>query len=365
MPSTVGQNQALLELIESADRVEVKELSFDKDNEKLRGFKERAFVVRIQSQPKDSTDRPKPTPSQQTANKNEQREYLLRNGEVLLQNRDYLLARNIYSQLLTENIRDLDALRGLGVCLYHLGDRRSSRKCFQALWELHQNADALVWLGRCFAQEGNDKAALEAFSRVVEPVILTDEDRFDFLKEFGNCHLRQGNFEEAGSIYLRAKAVNPHSDAIFVNLGMLDFHCGRLSPAKGHFLNALRRNAKSAKAYCGLGLVALQEKQYGSAEQHFLEALNLDPQNQVALLQLVVIAYHNEAYAEVRKRVEAFLQKDPKNVPVLYAYAGILFKSSEWKKSEEILDKVLVLAPQHEKAQQLKKAIGENRHQFV
>lgn len=351
-------------LLESADEIRIRELpevnkqitttSLEKvlhDFEHIDRDTDHAFVVYIKTQAK-TAKKVGPLFQEELP-----REFLLENARVLLMGNDHLLARNIYSFLLKKNIRDLPALRGLGICLLKLGEAQSAKKCFNALLELYKLEEANAWLGFCSLAEGEEKSASRYFRQVSNPDLLPEDIRFDYYKERGNAHTRLEMYEDAYLSYTAALKIQPISDTLFVNLGTLEFQRKRFESAHSHFSKATSLNPKNAKAFCGMGLVALELGQTVFAKHQFEAALDLDSQNSVALQQLLTMSSQDGNFSAIKQRLHQYLLKDPQNLEFRYWLSTCLFKEGNFRAAEKEIDHVLTTAPSHPRAGKLKEEI--------
>ncbi|MEZ4749704.1 MAG: tetratricopeptide repeat protein [Bdellovibrionota bacterium] len=98
---------------------------------------------------------------------------------------------------------------------------------------------------------------------------LNDDERFEVLKESGNCYFRLGRETEAREAYLGAMKVRPDSVLLEVNLGMVELQCHRLDEAEKHFQRALELDSGCSKGYSGLALVAQEREDFFVAEKYF------------------------------------------------------------------------------------------------
>lgn len=291
-----------------------------------------------------------------------QRSYLLENAGVLLKNGDYILARNVYSYLLQQNIRDREALRGLGICFTRLGEPLGAKKCFTALWELYASQDDLLRLALCHLSEGNDKSAIEYFKLLPQTPVLSADLLFDFRREFGNALTRTGSYDLAEVQYRAALQLQPNSATVYVNLGTLEVQRQNLDGAQAHYLKASQIDPKSSRAHCGLGLVDLAKGDYFSASKEFNITLDLDSQNVPALVQLVELAEYSKAFTAVKVRLVRFLTRDPKNTEVRFLLARVLFSEGGFNECEKEIDAILRVNTDHAKARKLKDDLTHNKH---
>lgn len=353
-------------LMENAEEIRIRELSGEnqekfthsiekvlKDFDAIDHAQEHAFVVYI----KTPAPTPEPEPIAPPAPETIPREFLLENAQLLISGSDHLLARNIYSFLLKKDIRDLAALKGLGICFLKLGEAQSAKKCFRALHELYKMEEALVWLGFCSIADGEEKIASRYFLQVTSAQNLPEELRFEYFKERGNAHTRLGIYDDAFRSYSEALKIRPESDTVFVNLGTLELQRKRFESAHSHFSKATHLNSRNAKAFCGMGLVAIELGQTVFAKQQFERTLELDSQHSVALQQLIKLSEADGNFSAMKQRLNLYLLKDPKNDEFRYWLASCLIKEGSLRAAEKEIDQVLADSPNHERARKLKEEI--------
>ncbi len=353
------KTSSLLDLLTTAEDVEVREVSqqnrqriFSSLNRFLnvsdpKASEERAFVVRVRTRVEaEAETAPIEIPTD--------RAYLLQSAATLVESEDYILARNIYSFLLKENLKDSTSLKGLGICLLRLGESESARKCFRAVWENFHSEEALYWIASTYLKEGNDGLALQKMEQITKPDSLPPDTQYYYFKDLGNCLTRASRFDPAVAAYARALALRPGSSPIEANLGTLEIQRGNLDAARSHFERALVADARNSRAHCGLGILARAKSATIEAEHHFEKALGSEPPSRIALLQLVDIAHHLESYSKAKGRLTTYLEAHPTDAEMSYALAAIHFKESDWISCERHLDKALEADPIHERATKLK-----------
>lgn len=340
--SPVLDKNPFLDIVHKAEKVFVEEIPSKSEA--------RHFFVSIQKLTEDA-----PSTGERTSDD------ILENAALLLQNREYLLARHLFSAVLKKNIKEPEALHGLGICLLRLGDPTSARRCFRAMWDMFGEPKAAFWLAQCFSSEKEDLLALEWFKRLKVPALLNQADRFEYFKELGNCYFRLGDLHEADKSYRAALELQPESDAICANLGTLELQRNQLELAVAYFERALRHNPESSKAFAGMGVVAFESQDFALAARFFCKALDIDTQNQVALHQLIECAEHIEVSKEARVRMERFLEKEPQNHRVRFSLAALLYKKGLWKVCETELDLILRADPTYLNAKKLKEEMINSR----
>lgn len=369
--SSSQEPSPFFDLLAEAQEIKIREVSEEKNRtlsqalstDSLPQDESRTFLVCIKTKP--ATPTPKTDSGNQTGEKSnpENRTYLLKSAELLLSDGDYLLARNVYSYLLKINLRDPEAMQGLGLCFMKLNDTSSAKKCFKALYELKSSAQAILWLAQCCVSEGNDDAAIEYFSKITHVEAFSKPEQFEFYKEAGNCHTRKGNFDTGWGFYHKALELSPNSDTIYVNLGTLEMQRNQPEIALPYFKMALRLNDKNARAHCGLGIIASSKQDKETAKGHFLKALDIDSQNLLAVFQLANLLGPGEKADALKIRVAKFLLKEPKHADVRYLLAVLLFRESDWLGCEREVDAVIAIDPNHTKAKSLRDQLKSHKHQ--
>ncbi len=350
------QDSPFFNLLAGADEVQIREIASDRPDrmvtsleKTLRDFEHekdsknlRTFFVHIKTPAPAAVPKPAYDLAQLKAS-----------AGVLLENQDYVLARNVFSYLLEHNLKDPDALRGLGICLFRLGETISSRKCFRALVELFQSDEASYWLGIGYQAEGKDAAAVTHFEAIKNAGSLCADQRFDLYKNYGNSLTRLGQLDRAEAMYISALELSPTSDTIHVNLGTLFIQKKEWQKAGARFARAIELNPQSARAHCGLGLANLGVGRIAEAKTHLNKALDRDPQNLVAIHQLLELSKEPTDYPVVKARLRAFLEKCPTNADIHVALASLLFKEGSWKECETHTGLALKIHPQHPGAEKL------------
>lgn len=309
---------------------------------------EKTFLVKIRPRPGSVATKTEPE--------------LLANAQLLLANGDYLLARNLFSFLLRKNLRDEEAMKGLGVCFLKLKEILAAKKCFKALWEMHQRSTYAVYLGMCYLAEENDGAALSSFQLVTDEANLESELKYDFYKAFGNLLMGKDLWDQAEEKYKKALELVPNSAAVLVNLGTLEIQRKNHIKAEAYFSKALQLDVKNSRAYFGMGLVCLEKQQMSLAIQGFERALDCDSKNALALRYLIKIQESESNKDDLKKRIYQFLEYEPNNGEIRFQLAKILVYENHFREASEQADRVLRLLPNDPRVQNLKKMLIQNRH---
>lgn len=284
--------------------------------------------------------------------------YVLECADILLENREIVLARNVYSYCLKKDLGNANALRGLGICLFELGEHFAAKRCFNALWDLHAREEALFWIGQTHLIEGNDRAAIEIFEKIKNPNSLSSAEQFIYFKDLGNAHTRLGNFDPALRAYQGAERMQPQSDVIYVNLGTMECQRQNWGAAENYFVRAIEINPKNSKARCGIGLVHRANDHLQEAMDAFEKSLDLDSQNWVALSALITLGSSGTTRT-IEGRLVEFLKHQPKNAHVSYSLANFYFRLGNWGACRRQIENTLAIDPDYSKAKQLREEFAQ------
>lgn len=290
-------------------------------------------------------------------------EYLLANAQILLGHQDFVLARNLYSHILRQDLKNEQALKGLGTCFRALGDLSSAKRCFRAVQELFGKQEPFVWLAQIYFQEKNEDEALRTLKRIKNPELMTPADRNEYYKELGNCYFRRNEMMEAEKTFRAGLEYSPSCDTLLASLGMLEIQSGHYEIAAGYLLRALENNPRNAKACAGLGSIAVEANQLARAYALLNQALDMDHQNRLALYQLVAISEHIPELEAIQKRLIRALDSTPQDADLRFLFATMLLKENNWRACERELDRILSQCPDHKRAIRLKADLLTTRAQ--
>ena len=339
-----NQDSPFFALISDAEQVDVQEILETHAQENP----QRSFLVKITPKPSN--------PSAKTP------QSLFDNAKLLMANGDYLLARNLFSFLLRKNLRDELAMEGLGICFLKLQETLAARKCFKALWEMHQKNRYAIYLGLSYLAEQKEEEAYSVFRQVNQEMNIDSDVAFEFYKGFGNILFKKQVWTEAEQFYQKALAQSPASEAILANLGTLEIQRKNPEKAKEYFKKALEINAKSSKAHAGMGLIKLEEGNSAVAISCFRSALDCDSQNTLALKVLMSLGEQWVTSEEKKQRLLKFLESDPQNGEMRYFLGKLLLQENQFFEASKEIDKAEQALPQDERIQKLKKILTQNRH---
>ncbi len=292
------------------------------------------------------------------------RAHFLKNGWILFENKDYILARIIFSYMLEKNQNDSEALRGLGLCFLKLCDVASAKKCFIACEKLEVSDELYFNLAECYIREKNFDVAICYLKKVCVSDKASQYLKVQAYKEMGNCFLKQEKLKEAAAAYYEGLKIEPRSSLLLTNLGTLEYRRGHFNLALDFFEKAVETNKNNSKAFCGMGLVAFAKNELNEASRFFLKSIKINDQNSLALLNLIQIGYRKNSFIGIKPYIIKFLEKNPDNHEIRFALASIYLKEGYYKSCEKHLRVILTKDPKHEKARRLSAQIEASRLKY-
>jgi Flp pilus assembly protein TadD len=90
-------------------------------------------------------------------------------------------------------------------------------------------------------------------------------ERYEMLRELGDCHTSVGNYNEAQQCYEKAASLGPDEPGPYVGLGVAALQNDKLDDAEIAFRVACRLDPGCAKAYAGLAMVCQQRQDFPQA----------------------------------------------------------------------------------------------------
>ncbi len=208
------------------------------------------------------------------------------NAKLLFEHNEYYLCLRLLQKILIRQPFHSLALELTGQCFFKLGKFDQSLVAFKQYWQSYKSASAAYWLAQVYYVSGQDAAALDYYTRSLTDLSLPASQLFEIYKNVGNIHCRAGDFDAAEEFYNKAYTVNPDSDTLLVNYGLLAVQNGNIELAKERFRQALSCNLRNDKAWAGLAMVHNQMGDFDLAWANIVNAVEIDPSNRTSM-QLV------------------------------------------------------------------------------
>ncbi len=239
------------------------------------------------------------------ANNNER--VLLESAAEFQANGDYASAAELYTQAVSENPKNRDALfsygclahtRGdfpaacdlfrraiavapkdctlhnaLGLTLLDLGNATEGESSIRHAIQLSSRPEFHHNLGRCLEAQGRAPEAISAYKHALKQ----DSKLADAHIRLGACYRALGRSSEAVRHLEQATEAMPENAELYCTLGDAHHDLGEMPQAIAAYQRAVRMNPKSARAWYSCGCVELARAEYVPAIECFEKALGQEP----------------------------------------------------------------------------------------
>jgi tetratricopeptide (TPR) repeat protein len=185
------------------------------------------------------------------------------------------------------------------------------------------------------------------------------DQRYEVLKELGDCHTALGNHDRARHCYAEASLLGPDKPGPYVGRAVVAMQTGATDEAEEAFSEALRVDPGCGEAYCGLAMLRQQQKEFVAAFDLYLKCLEKNADNLVALLGLFQTSCQMGTFSKVIYYLEVYLERHSGDVSVLFCLATLYARDSRLVEARTALDAILALDPAHAEASVLRKDVVE------
>lgn len=179
------------------------------------------------------------------------------------------------------------------------------------------------------------------------------DQRYEVLKELGDCHTSLGNYDRARQCYDEAGRLAPDRTGPHVGRGVIALQSGRLDEATDAFDRALRLDEACSEARGGLAMVHQARQDYPAAFELYLACLEKNPDNLVALLGLFQTSCQMGSFAKIIHYLRLYLDRHPGDTSVLFCLATLQARDGRLGEAEEVLLRILALEPENGEAADL------------
>ncbi len=236
----------------------------------------------------------------------------------------------------------------------HLADEKVRGDAGEILAELDSNAGDLEKaadiVSNLLASKPSDARLLylsyrihsDLANRAILTMAMADPDSAEIHQAMARELAKEGDTEQAITVYREAIRINPRLPGVHTELGDLLFHSQDdtvQSSAASEFQAALEANPRDEKAELAMGVLAARHGDLKAAYTDDSSALQLDPNDSDACTELAKVLIQMDKNDEARKLLERAIEIDPANyvahfrLSTLYRQQG---KMDEAKQQAEL-----------------------------
>jgi tetratricopeptide (TPR) repeat protein len=283
--------------------------------------------------------------------------FLTKNADLLFDAGEYKLAKNILKYILRSGEQRGFTLYKIGRCLEAENKITEAQMHYEESLNFSPILECYQRLGSILLAQQKDEACAELFERALHLKDLKKETRFELHKACGNCWARSQKNQEAEKHFQAALHLDPSSDTICSNLGLLALQKKKIQEAKRYFQDALIIQPKNYLALSGLGSCALAENNKVQAHDYFAQSLEMKIENPTAILHLIRCAYEIKSYATAEKLLETYILETDANADLIYSLAGLQLQLGKIDEAHASIARFLRMEPHHLGAQELLETI--------
>ena len=202
-----------------------------------------------------------------------------------------------------------------------------------------ENKELLFALGNLYERSGNNREAIPVYKKIV----ALDGQNVNALNSLGSIYRRLGKYNESIAVLEQAVIADEKDMQSFYNLGFTYRSMEKYDYAIKSFKIVIESKPDDVLAYNHLGAIYAIKNEQKKAISTFLMGLTIDPNHPVLHLNL---AKSYEAIGNVQKakqEYEATLRSNPGWLEAIDSYADLLISTGELKNASDLVTKSLNL----------------------
>ncbi|MDR2500203.1 MAG: tetratricopeptide repeat protein [Treponema sp.] len=218
-----------------------------------------------------------------TASHPDKREAYLLLGTAQVKMGNLEEAEALYSGLIKQNSRDVEALNNLAVIYRRRGSPQTALdKLLDAVEIEPDRAEFYYNIGIIHNQQGNLQAAAAAYAKVVE----MDANFVPAYNNLGAVYTRLQDWQRAFQVFQQGLALDRNNPFLHFNYGLALETKGKLAEAEKEYTAAVRVKPGMIAPLHNLGIVYFKQGRHEKAQAVFTHILKLEPDNLAALNNL-------------------------------------------------------------------------------
>lgn len=270
---------------------------------------------------------------------------LMKNANLLIENKETRLALNILRSVLMREPNHPEALEKMGTHLRESGQIEEALKCFRALSRVKREARSMALLAETLYLMERDEQALNVYRDVLRSVVSDEPKLFEIFKNVGNIHVRAGDFDAAEEFYNKAYTLCPDSDTLMVNYGTLEIQRENLEAAVARFRRAVELNPENDRGWVGLAILHRQMGDMELAAANIARALDINSTNRTALRLAVDWGAQDHNLSPLISRLQDYLAVNGEDAEISFTLAKVLVHMGRLREARIEMERALALDP--------------------
>jgi predicted TPR repeat methyltransferase len=166
-------------------------------------------------------------------------------------------------------------------------------------------------------------------------------------KKQGDVHSSAERYEQAISCYRQALSLSPNFVDALIALGFALLESNAIDEAAQCLQQVLSTSPNSVDAHFMLGNITKSKGDLHQAIDHYIRATNINPQFEFAYRMLFEIYQTQGNTALAKSILERAMSALPSSTYFFFERAGLAFAEKDYQKAILLLQKVLILEPEH------------------
>ena len=252
--------------------------------------------------------------------------------------KNYILAINIYKQLLNVDPNNKIILNALGISLLENKTYTEAINCFTKIIKIYPTfIDAQYNLGITFKELKKFKMAIVCF----EKVIKIDQNHFNSINNIAQLFHKIKKYKKAIISYKKIIKINPTYIHAYNNLGKIFSDLKEYSNAINYYKQSVEIDPNYLVSHYNMGVVFYEINDYQNAINCYEKTLKIDPNFVLALFNLGMVSKKKNNFQKAQKYFEKAISIQP-NYANAYNALGLLFMElKEFSNSKEYFLKAI------------------------
>lgn len=293
----------------------------------------------------------------------------------LIKDKKFEEAKRELSGLITEDEKDVEALKLLGLCYINLGEYKEGQGVFETVVKYKDDPTSWFYLANCYDNQDDYLHAIAAYEEVLrmrseyldayknlaivyvknkEPQKAVDtvkkamefaqNDDYTIYYIAGTACMATKNFDEAVTFLEKAIELNPEHSQLYNNLGTCYVTIGNLEKAYENFLKASEYDPNNSITYFNIASILQIQNKHKEACEYFRKAYIIEPQDNY-LVSLALSEVKSNQLEEAIRHYKILVSHHPEKPNFQYNLACCYDASGEYASAIGILAHLVLLNP--------------------
>ena len=272
------------------------------------------------------------------------KEEFLEKASNLVQDNNFEEAKEILAKNLSDEEKDVEALKLLGLCNVNLNDYNEAKSNFETVVKYNPE-DATSWFYLALTYDNLDDPlhAIPAYKEVIR----LREREIEAYKCLCVIYMKNGDVEEAINYGKKALEITDNDYSIFYIIGTAYMSIKNFDESVHYLEKALELNPEHSQIYNNLGTSYLTIGNMEKAYENFKKASELDPENAITYFNIASILQIQSRHEEACEYFEKAYSLEPSD-NYLAALSLSEVKLEQWEKA---INHYKILATHHPEKQ--------------